>query len=140
MSLLQKTSDRILNADPHIRYMAISDMSGNAIYTKHRTDEPRILTDEELKDWLKNGTNIWKLYQNLGQKIDDEEVYLISVYKKFRVLTIPFDKDHLLYVTFDKGGGQTDILEHMQAIIGGDYTDDFWTGHYDDDTRFTRDA
>ncbi len=136
---LQRISDRILNADPHIGYMAISDMNGSTIYTRHRNNESQILSDDEIKDWLKNGTNIWKLYQNFGKKISDEEVYLISVYKKFRILTIPLDKDHLLYISFDKGGGQTDILEHIQGIIEGDYTDDFWTGHYDDDTRFTRD-
>lgn len=137
---LPQTSKRILDADPHISDMAVSDMNGNTIYAKHRSDELRVLTETELVDWLKNGSNIWKLYQNFGKKIGDEEVYLISVYKKFRVLTIPFDKDHLLYVVFDKGGGQTDILEHIQGIIEGDYTDDFWTGHYDDDTRFARDA
>ena len=102
--------EKILDANHHIRFAAIFDMSGNIRASGQRKGVERLLSDEDTGKWAGIAVNAWKNREKLYPKIGRGE-YALVVYEKLKRITMPVGKDHLIYVTFDYDGGQEDVIK-----------------------------
>lgn len=118
----EKKLQRILDLDENIRFVAISDMNGNPLATKHKENTELYLSLDESKETLKHAAVAWKSRMKHYDKIG-RGLYTLAVYEKLRRVTIPLKSDHLLLVTIDNKGGQKQIIDKiLNEVIIGDYT------------------
>ena len=101
--------DNILDANHHIRFAAVFDMSGNLRASKERPGITKMLSPDETKNWASMAINSWKNREKLYEKIGEGQ-YVLAVYKHLKRITMPVGKNHLVYVTFSNDGGQEDII------------------------------
>lgn len=101
--------DNILDANHHIRFAAVFDMSGNIKATKERPGITKMLSAGETKDWAMIAITAWKHREQLYPLIGEGQ-YVLAVYKNLKRITMPVGKAHLAYVTFDVDGGQEDVI------------------------------
>ncbi len=101
--------DKILDANHHIRFAAIFDMSGNIRAYKERQGLAKMLPLDKTKEWASMAVNAWKHREQLFPMIGEGQ-YVLAVYKNLKRITMPVGKNHLIYVTFDNDGGQEDII------------------------------
>ncbi len=101
--------DKILDANHHIRFAAIFDMSGNIRAHKERQGLTKMLPLDKTKEWASMAVNAWKNREQLYPMIGEGQ-YVLAVYKNLKRITMPVGKNHLIYVTFDNDGGQEDII------------------------------
>jgi hypothetical protein len=104
--------DKILDSNDHIRFAAIFDMKANIVASKERKGVSRMLSEEDTKKWAHTAVNAWKKRGELIPKIGESK-YVLAVYEKLKRITMPVDKNHLIYVTFDADGGQEDIIQDV---------------------------
>ena len=113
--------DTVMGLDENIRFATVCDMASNQIETRHREGVTNYLSDAETKESLEHAVGSWKSRTKLSGKIGKGK-YVLAVYEKLRRLTCPLDDDHLLLVTIDNKGGQTDIINRIMNQLYGDYT------------------
>ena len=113
--------DTVMGLDENIRYATVCDMASNQIETRHRDGITNYLSDEETKESLDHAVSSWKSRTKLSNKIGKGK-YVLAVYEKLRRVTLPLDNDHLLLVTIDNKGGQSDIIARIMNQLYGDYT------------------
>ncbi len=101
--------DKILDADHHIRFAAIFDMTGSIKASKERKGVTRMLSPDETGKWASVAVAAWKNREHLYPMIGEGQ-YVLAVYKNLKRITMPVGKNHLIYVTFDNDGGQEDII------------------------------
>ena len=101
--------DNILDANHHIRFAAVFDMSGNLRASKERSGITKMLSTDETKNWASMAINSWKNREKLYPLIGEGQ-YVLAVYKHLKRITMPVGKNHLVYVTFSNDGGQEDII------------------------------
>ena len=101
--------DKILDANHHIRFAAIFDMTGSVKASKERKGITRMLSPDETGKWASVAVNAWKNREHLYPMIGEGQ-YVLAVYKHLKRITMPVGKNHLIYVTFDYDGGQEDII------------------------------
>ncbi len=92
--------DMIMESSKDVRFAAISDMNEKILWSSTRTDVKHILTLEETKETLKRAISAWKSRFNITHKVG-REMYTITAYDKIKRVTIPLDKDHMLFITLD---------------------------------------
>ncbi len=114
--------DMIMESSKDVRFAAVSDMNGKILWNSTRTDVKHILTLEETKETLKRAIASWKSRFNITYKVG-REMYTITAFDKIKRLTIPLDKDHMLFITLDnespsKYGKLTDLGPIMSIIDG----------------------
>lgn len=101
--------DNILDANHHIRFAAVFDMSGNLRASKERQGITKMLSPDETKNWATMAINAWKNREQLYPLIGEGQ-YVLAVYKNLKRITMPVGKNHLVYVTFGNDGGQEDVI------------------------------
>ena len=104
--------DKILDSNEKIRFAAVFDINANVLASKEREGISRMLNDEDTKKWAHTAVNSWKNREELYPKIGEGK-YVLAVYEKLKRITMPVDKNHLIYVTFDADGGQEDIIQDV---------------------------
>lgn len=104
--------DNILDANHHIRFAAVFDMSGNLRASKERPGITKMLSADETKQWASMAINSWKNREKLYPMIGEGQ-YVLAVYKNLKRITMPVGKNHLIYVTFSHDGGQEDIIQSV---------------------------
>ena len=75
--------DKILDADHHIRFAAIFDMSGSIIASKERKGVTRMLSPDETGKWASVAVNAWKSREKLYPMIGEGQ-YVLAVYKNLK--------------------------------------------------------
>jgi hypothetical protein len=96
-------------------------MDSNQVETRHREGVTNYLSDDETKESLDHAVSSWKSRAKISNKIGKGK-YVLAVYEKLRRVTVPLDNDHLLLVTIDNQGGQSEIMGKIMNQIYGDYT------------------
>jgi len=66
--------EKILDANHHIRFAAIFDMTGNVRASGQREGVERLLTDEDTGKWAGMAVNAWKTESNFIQRLDKESM------------------------------------------------------------------
>lgn len=116
-----KLVEKIMNCDPYIRFVAISDMNGNKINSKTRQGISNFLPLHEMDSSIKRAADSWKSRNEVDKYLGQGQ-YVLAVYDNVKRITVRIDDEHVMLVALDNRGGQKDVVERIMAILGGDYT------------------
>ncbi len=105
--------DRILHANKHIRFVAISNMDGKIISSAKNENVTNLLSQEETQKTIQRAASSWKSRDELFDKTGKGE-YVLAVYQKLKRITMPIDDKHLAYVTFNTDGGNQEVIEAIR--------------------------
>ncbi len=105
--------DRILHANKHIRFVAISNMDGKIISSVKNENVTNLLSQEETQKTIQRAVSSWKSRDELFDKTGKGE-YVLAVYQKLKRITMPIDDKHLAYVTFNTEGGNQEVIEAIR--------------------------
>ena len=100
----------------------IYDLKGNVLHKRKMDGVVNLLTEKENKIALNHTIESWNFRNTLSEKIGKPK-YTLQVYENLMRVLFPFEKDMLLIVTLDNAGGQDDIIERIQKILTGNYTE-----------------
>src|SRR5437879_12377682 len=84
--------------DPKIRVATTCDMNGKVMISGHRKGVENLLSPEESQKSLQLAINAWKSRNEVSNKIGKWKYTLVE-YEKLKRITMPFDEDHILYIT-----------------------------------------
>jgi len=114
----QFLADKLLHSDSHIRFVAISNMDGNILASVNRVGMNNILTEDETENSLQRAISSWNSRRELFDKTGEGK-YALVVYEKLKRITIPIDKEHLIYITFDSDGNNRDVVQAVLNLKPG---------------------
>ena len=104
--------NRLFNLDKNIRFVAVSNKSGEILAKGSKPDTRLFLSPEETQETIHHAITAWKSREKHYSKIG-EGVYTLAVYEKLRRATIPLPSGNLLLVTIDNAGGQQRIMDKI---------------------------
>ena len=107
--------ETIMNIDPKIRLVTISDSNGKIMYSDHRQGVENLLTPEESKKSLELAINSWKTRTQLAPKIGKGK-YVLAEYERIKRITMPLDDNHLLYITTELESDHTNLINKIQRL------------------------
>ncbi len=106
---------KVLKISPEIRFATISNLLDEVKYSKNKTGVTNLLTHKESLTSLESATRAWKLRNSFSSKIGKGE-FVIAQYGKIKRITIPLDKDHLLYLTTTKKADHGKIINKATKL------------------------
>ena len=110
--------DKIIHSDKHIRFAAVCDMDAKIVYSSNRAGVTNVLTEDETEKSVQRAVNSWKLRSELFSKTGQGK-YALVVYEKLKRITMPVDTNHMVYITFDSDGNNTDVVQAVLNLKPG---------------------
>lgn len=110
----EKLLNMVMEANKYIRYAAICDHDTKILWQSMRDGVPHLLNHEETKALLKRAIDNWQVREGLSPKIGKGK-YAIVGYEKIKRITIPLDKDHLLFLSVE--GEKPEYIKDIIKII-----------------------
>ena len=117
----KKLLDRVMDCDPYVRFVAISDMNGNKIDSKTKPGISNFLPAQEMSSSIKRAVDSWKSRNKVDNYLGQGR-YVLAVYDNVKRVTLRINDEHIMLVALDNRGGHKDIVERITAILEGDYT------------------
>ena len=111
----QKLQTDIMNIDPKIRLVTISDINGKVLSSDHRQGVKNLLSPEESKESLELAVNSWKIRSKLAPKIGKGK-YVLAEYEKIKRITMPLGDSHILYVTTEPEADHSNIINRVHSL------------------------
>jgi hypothetical protein len=111
----QKLQADIMNIDPKIRLVTISDINGKVLFSDHRQGVKNLLSPEESKESLELAVNSWKIRSKLAPKIGKGK-YVLAEYEKIKRITMPLGDNHILYVTTEPEADHSNIINRVHSL------------------------
>ena len=105
----------IMNFDPRVRVTTICDRNGEIMYSDYRDGVKNLLTSEESSESLELAVKGWKTRNALASKIGKCK-YVLAEYEKVKRLTLPLDRDHLLYITTEVNCDHPKLIAKIQEL------------------------
>ncbi|HET8857864.1 MAG TPA: hypothetical protein VFM28_10090 [Nitrososphaeraceae archaeon] len=110
----------ILYLDPNIRFVTIFDTTdGLILFSEHRPGVTNLLTAEQSKHSIQFSVSAWKIRSTLEKKIGKGK-FVLAEYEKIKRITMPLDKNHLLYITTEVGCDALSLIDKIKKIIDYD--------------------
>ena len=110
----------ILYLDPNIRFVTIFDTTdGMILFSEHRPGVTNLLTAEQSKHSIQFSVSAWKIRSSLETKIGKGK-FVLAEYEKIKRITMPLDKNHLLYITTEVECDATNLIDKIKKIIDSD--------------------
>ena len=110
----------ILYLDPNIRFVTIFDTTdGLILFSEHRPGVTNLLTAEQSKHSIQFSVSAWKIRSTLEKKIGKGK-FVFAEYEKIKRITMPLDKNHLLYITTEVGCDALSLIDKIKKIIDYD--------------------
>ena len=110
----------ILYLDPNIRFVTIFDTTdGLILFSEHRPGVTNLLTAEQSKHSIQFSVSAWKIRSTLEKKIGKGK-FVFAEYEKIKRITMPLDKNHLLYITTEVGCDALSLIDKIKKIIDSD--------------------
>ncbi|MFQ5440292.1 MAG: hypothetical protein ACE5DL_02410 [Nitrosopumilaceae archaeon] len=107
--------NNIMNLSPKIRFLTIIDSEGRLMAGGQRDGISNYLSPQTEKESLRHAMDAWKLRQKFSNQIGDG-IYALAKYSKIKRITIPFDRDHLLYMTTEVDENHDNLIENILRI------------------------
>jgi hypothetical protein len=107
--------EEIMNLDPKIRMITISDLNGKIMHSDHRQGVTNLLTPDESKRSLELAINAWKTRSEIASKIGKGK-YVLAEYEKIKRITMPLNDNHLLYVTTEVEADHSKIIDDIKGL------------------------
>jgi len=112
----EKLLDNVLGVDPYVRSVIIADLNGDIIEKRLVKGTKDFLTEEQNGQILEYTINYWNYRKTMKDKIGNAK-FILESYENFKKLVIALSPERLLIVTFEREGGQKDIVEQIQSMI-----------------------
>ena len=107
---------QIMSLDPNIRFVTIFDINDNIfLFSEHRTGVTNLLTKEESKHSLQIALGAWKMRRTLENKIGKGK-FVLAEYEKIKRITMPLDKNHLLYITTEPRCDALSLVDKIKKL------------------------
>jgi len=107
----QKIYYGIIKLSSEIRFVTIIDMDGRLMYGGQREGISNYLNPQSEKESLRHTMEAWRIREKFSDAIGRGK-YALAEYEKIKRITIPIDKNHLIYLT-------TEIdVDHDRLIAG----------------------
>ncbi|MFL6422538.1 MAG: hypothetical protein ACJ71R_02980 [Nitrososphaeraceae archaeon] len=107
--------DDIMNSDPKIRLVTISDSNGKIMHSDHIKGVQNLLSPEESKKSLELAVNSWKTRSTLAPKMGKGK-YVLAEYEKIKRITMPLGDEHLLYITTEPEADHSKIIDRVRTL------------------------
>jgi len=83
-----------------IRFAAVCDKDGEILWNSQRKGVKNIVPLDDTKKTLKRAINAWQERSAITDKVG-RGLYVIAAYEKIKRITIPLDKNNLLFISVD---------------------------------------
>lgn len=107
--------EKVLKISPNIRFVTISNLLGEVKYSKNKTGVRNLLTKRESISSIESAARAWTLRNSFSSKIGKGE-FVLAQYGKIKRITIPLDKDHLLYLTTTRQADHYKIISKATKL------------------------
>jgi hypothetical protein len=119
MEKYEKMLNMLMNINKLIRFAAVCDKDGNILWHSQRDDVKNIIPLSDTKKSIKRAAEAWHERETIVQKAG-RGMYAIAAYEKIKRITIPLDKDRILFISTDnrpKHEGEYGVLAGIGAIM-----------------------
>ncbi len=107
--------EKALKISPEIRFVTVSNMLGEVMYSEHRPGAKNLLSTRESLKSLESATRAWTLRNEFASKIGKGE-FVLAQYGKIKRIVIPLDKDHLLYMSTTRKADHNKIINKAMKL------------------------
>ena len=108
--------NQILNLDPDVRFVTIIDINdNNLLFSQHRPGVTNLLTKEESDQSLQFTLSAWKICNTLQKQIRKGK-FVLAEYEKIKRISMPFDDNHLLYITTEIGCDALSLIDKIKKL------------------------
>lgn len=109
----------LIDFDELIRFAAVADKNGEILWHSQRKGIKNIIPLDVTKKTIRRAAEAW---DSRGEvvPIAGRGMYALAAYEKIKRITIPLDKDHILYISTDnrpKHEGEYGVLAGMGTIM-----------------------
>ena len=107
--------NKIISLNPKIRFVTILDKDGRLMFGGQREGISNHLSPQNEKNSLRHALYAWKLRQGFSNQIGEAK-YALAEYSKIKRITIPLDRNHLLYMTTEVDVDHNNLIEQILKI------------------------
>jgi hypothetical protein len=100
---------KVIAIDSKIRFAAICDMNGHALFSAQGDGAKNLLSPDESQKAVHLALDSWKSRTNAPDNIGNGK-YVLVEHEKLKLITMPLDSDHLLCITTDVEVDHTPII------------------------------
>ena len=101
----------IIKLSPEIRFMTIIDLDGRLMTGGQREGISNYLNPQSEKESLRHTIEAWRIRKKFSSAIGKGK-YALAEYEKIKRITIPIDKNYLIYLTTEVN------VDHDKLITG----------------------
>ncbi len=110
-----KLYEDIMNTDPKIRFVSILDYDGRPMRGGQREGISNYLSPDAEKKSIRHAIESWQLRSQFSNSIGEGK-YAIVEYEKIKRITIPLDKNHLIYMTTEVDADHSMIIDKILEL------------------------
>ncbi len=96
----EKLLNMLMDFNKNVRFAAVCDTDGQILWHSQRDNVKNIIPLAETKNTVKRAAKSWESRNGL-QSQTGRGMYAIASYAKIKRITIPLDKDNLLFISLD---------------------------------------
>lgn len=111
----KKLYEKIMKVDSLIRYVIIIDSSGRLMHGGQREGVSDYLSPDQQRKSLRHTIDAWKLRNEVSGSIGDGK-YAFAEYEKIKRITIPLNKEHLIYLTTEVEADHSTIIKKILSL------------------------
>ncbi len=90
----------LMDFNDNIRFAAVCNRSGEILWNSKRNNVKNLVPLEDTKKTLQRAANAWDERSKISGLVG-KGLYVIAAYEKIKRITIPLDKDHILFISVD---------------------------------------
>ena len=107
--------NKIMDLSPKIRFVSIIASDGRPMAVGQRDGISNYLSPHTERESLGHALDAWKMRQKFSIEIGEGK-YALAEYTKIKRITIPLDKDHLVYMTTEVSENHNELIEKILKI------------------------
>jgi hypothetical protein len=120
----EKLCNDVLALDMNVRFVGVSDSTGEVINGGLRKGVNSFLTEDEIKKSNLISLQRWRLHNTLADRIGKAR-YAMEEYEKVKQITMPLEDEHLLLISTDVDANHGKIIESAIKLIISNYVKDY---------------
>lgn len=100
MEKYEKLLNMLMDFNDNIRFAAVCNKDGEILWNSKRNNVKNLVSLEDTKKTLQRAVNAWDERSKITGLVG-KGLYVIAAYEKIKRITIPLDKDHILFISVD---------------------------------------
>lgn len=112
----QKIYDDIMKLSPEIRFLTIIDLQGRLMCGGQRDGVSNYLNPQSEKESLRHTIEAWKIREKFSDAIGKGK-YALAEYEKIKRITIPIDKNYLIYLTTEVNADHDRLIADILDLL-----------------------